>query len=209
MTRPQTITNEEILAVARQLFLEKGLAATTAEIARQAGISEGTIFKRFPTKNELFFAAVGIKDSWDWGRMLDDLPDQDDVHDTLLRLTSKLIEFFRELVPRVMLLSSHRGTPPHAAPFFKGQQSPALRNHQALILFFEREIDRGRINGGDPQIMARLLVAGCWNYVFNETIGCRIFPAIEEQRFARGLVQTLWQGLEPRQADPRSKRRSA
>ena len=54
MPRPRTITDEQIVEAARAAFLEQGFSATTAEIARRAGISEGTLFKRFATKEDLF-----------------------------------------------------------------------------------------------------------------------------------------------------------
>lgn len=52
-------TRERILSGARQLFAEKGFdGATTAEIARRAGIAEGTIYRHFESKKELFIACV-------------------------------------------------------------------------------------------------------------------------------------------------------
>ena len=56
MARTRTISDEQILDAAQAVFLEQGPQATTSAIADRAGISEGTIFKRFPTKQALFFA---------------------------------------------------------------------------------------------------------------------------------------------------------
>ena len=47
-----------ILAAARPLVLEHGRATTTKLIAEAAGVAEGTIFRVFPTKDELFDAVV-------------------------------------------------------------------------------------------------------------------------------------------------------
>jgi AcrR family transcriptional regulator len=50
---------EEVLAVARDLFAERGLYGTsTDEIARRAGISQPYLFRLFGTKKELFIASV-------------------------------------------------------------------------------------------------------------------------------------------------------
>lgn len=45
---------KKVLAAALELFSNKGFhATTTAKIAQLAGVSEGTIYKYFPSKNEL------------------------------------------------------------------------------------------------------------------------------------------------------------
>ncbi len=49
----------ELLAAALELFVEKGFAATRVEeVAARAGVSKGTLFLYFPTKEELFKAVV-------------------------------------------------------------------------------------------------------------------------------------------------------
>lgn len=49
----------ELLDAALDLFVEKGFAATRAEeVAARAGVSKGTLFLYFPTKEELFKAVV-------------------------------------------------------------------------------------------------------------------------------------------------------
>lgn len=49
----------ELLAAALDLFVEKGFAATKAEeVARRAGVSKGTLFLYFSSKEELFKAVV-------------------------------------------------------------------------------------------------------------------------------------------------------
>jgi Transcriptional regulator len=50
---------EQILQAAHKIFAEKGLAASISEIARQAGIGIGTVYRHFPTK-EALFGAVNI-----------------------------------------------------------------------------------------------------------------------------------------------------
>lgn len=53
-TRPQ-----ELLDAALMLFVEKGFAATRSEeVARRAGVSKGTLYLYYPSKEELFKAVV-------------------------------------------------------------------------------------------------------------------------------------------------------
>jgi AcrR family transcriptional regulator len=48
---------ERVLSAARQVFAEQGLDASTNEIARRAGVGVATLFRRFPTRDDLVGAA--------------------------------------------------------------------------------------------------------------------------------------------------------
>lgn len=53
---------QDILEAALNIFTEKGYnGSTTAEIARAAGVAEGTIFRHFATKKELLIAVLKPK----------------------------------------------------------------------------------------------------------------------------------------------------
>jgi Bacterial regulatory proteins, tetR family len=58
MGRRKLIEDHDLLAVARDVFVKRGFAASTREIARRAGISEAIIYQRHATKVHLFFAAM-------------------------------------------------------------------------------------------------------------------------------------------------------
>lgn len=49
---------ERIVKAAMAVFAERGLDASTAEIAQRAGVGEATLFRRFPTKDDLIMAIV-------------------------------------------------------------------------------------------------------------------------------------------------------
>ena len=49
---------ERIIAAAIEVFGERGLEASTAEIAHRAGVGEATLFRRFPSKDDLIQAIV-------------------------------------------------------------------------------------------------------------------------------------------------------
>ena len=51
---------QELLAAALSLFVEKGFAATRAEeVAAAAGVSKGTLYRYYPSKEELLKAVIG------------------------------------------------------------------------------------------------------------------------------------------------------
>jgi AcrR family transcriptional regulator len=49
---------EELIDAAMRVFAEYGPAASTTEIAKEAGISQAYVFRLFPTKEELFAAVT-------------------------------------------------------------------------------------------------------------------------------------------------------
>src|ERR1700722_7847716 len=52
---------DAIVAVAREVFAEQGLSAPLEEIAAQAGVGIGTLYRRFPTRRDLVGAALDGK----------------------------------------------------------------------------------------------------------------------------------------------------
>src|SRR5258708_38916566 len=49
---------ERLLVAAGQVFEEKGLQASVADVARVAGVGMGTLYRRFPSKEALIDALV-------------------------------------------------------------------------------------------------------------------------------------------------------
>ncbi len=59
VTKVKTEKQQKIVETAIQLFAEKGYANTsTAEIAKASGVSEGTIFKHYGTKDNLLLSVI-------------------------------------------------------------------------------------------------------------------------------------------------------
>jgi AcrR family transcriptional regulator len=49
---------ERVLDAATEVFAAEGPEASIDEIARRAGVGHGTVFRRFPTKDDLMFAVI-------------------------------------------------------------------------------------------------------------------------------------------------------
>src|ERR671936_1884575 len=57
--RKKAQRRERIADAARRLFAERGFeGVTVAEVAREADVSEGTVFNYFPTKEDLFYSGM-------------------------------------------------------------------------------------------------------------------------------------------------------
>src|SRR3954453_13608418 len=102
MARPSHITEEQILGAAREVFLERGFQATTAEVAKRAGVAEGSIFKRFKTKHELFTAAMHLGEP-EWMSFVDKRVGKGEAKQNLIDLGMELLQFFRQIMPLMMM----------------------------------------------------------------------------------------------------------
>ena len=110
MARPRKITVEQILKAAQAVFLEKGFGASTNEIATRAGISEGSIFKRFSTKEDLFLAAMGMSKVSNLTQSISAMAGQGDLKANLKQIETEMIDFFQEMLPKMMMVRS-KGLP--------------------------------------------------------------------------------------------------
>jgi AcrR family transcriptional regulator len=71
--RKKQRTREQIADTARRLFVERGFdAVTVAEVAREADVSEGTVFNYFPTKEDLFYSGMELFE----GRLIEAVRDR-------------------------------------------------------------------------------------------------------------------------------------
>lgn len=198
MARPTTISDDKILDAARAVFLEQGIAATTAEVAKRAGTSEGSIFKRWPTKADLFRAAMQIDfDTLDFLRTLVAAEDGDDPRQTLQQFALEAVSFFRRLMPLVMLqfgTGKKHGIPEQLI----GPAAPPLRALKTLAAYLERQMKSGHMRKHNPEIVARMLLGSIQSYVFFEILlrAQQTMP-LPVAGYLRGLIEVLWTGVKP------------
>lgn len=198
MARPVSIKDETIIEAAREIFLERGIQATTAEVAERAGVSEGSIFKRFKSKLDLFRAAMG--DQFfepEWVRDLPGRVGKGDVRENLFAIGMGMVTFFRALMP--MMMMSWSNPAPNGLPHaFQGPNPAPVRALKQLIGYFEAEMREGRLRRQDPEIAARAFVGAINHFVFFEVVhhASGELPLAAES-YIRGLVDLLWAGISP------------
>jgi AcrR family transcriptional regulator len=137
VTRPKTISDQELLAVARRIFREHGRTASTRAIAREAGISEGILYQRFGSKEGLFFAAMAPR-APDIEALFGAEPPVEEVSAFVTNVVVRMAKYFADVIPLAIQVITHPGAP---GPGVEHAQSALGELHKALVsrlAWFER-----------------------------------------------------------------------
>jgi len=150
-----------ILAVAREVFLARGYAATSmSEIAAKLGGSKGTLYNYFRSKEELFSAFITETCQGPAVRLFESLPPIGEgraVRESLIDLGVSLMEFLQldEIVAMHRLVAAEAGRFPEIGPIFyeAGPRNGVIR----FTDYFERAMAAGRIPRGDARLLGQRL----------------------------------------------------
>ena len=192
MGRKKSLSDAQLLETARQVFVEHGFGASTKEIARRAGVSEGVIYQRFLTKDELFFAAM-IPPPVDVKKLL--RPGRSKGLKLIEKVTLSMVEYSRATLPVLLPLMMHPG---FRFEEFAGRHpdSPMFVLRRQLVQFFMEEQRTGRIGGVDPGAAALLVWSTANSIAFFERLGAH--GGQFDSEMIRKTVRCLWDGIGPK-----------
>jgi AcrR family transcriptional regulator len=192
MPRRKTITNEEILSVARSLFLQGGVKASTRTLANLAGISEAVIFQRFKTKEDLFFAAM-VPPEAQLEAMFNVQPGQQQVTTNLEFISLQIVAYFRDVMPIFLSLISHPSF--KMQTFLQHHTLPSEQISKRLVDYLNREEQLKRIRKSSVAATAAILLSHLHNLALSETIGAH--QIVDTERALSEAIAVLWEGLAP------------
>ncbi|PWC93541.1 TetR/AcrR family transcriptional regulator [Azospirillum sp. TSO5] len=152
---------QEIVAAAMDVFAERGFAAARLEeVAARAGVSKGTLYLYFPSKDELFKAVIRAA-------ILPNLQQAEalvaaaggpcfPVLERLLRMVARLIATTRmAVIPRLVIAEA--GNFPELAAFY--HREVIRRGFGVLAALLRRGIDSGEFRPVEVDPTVRLIVA--------------------------------------------------
>lgn len=190
----------EIVEAAMALFSERGFGATRLEdVARRAGVSKGTVFVYFATKEELFRAVAQTVLNTRLVALRHVASDLDvPVRQLVPALLEQAVQVMESGLPAMirLLIAESRQFPDLARVWYDEVVSKvlamlvgAIRNGQA----------RGEIRDGDPQLFAMSIVSPMFAVaMFREVFGQSDAPLPEFSLLARQHAETILSGmLEP------------
>lgn len=190
----------ELLAAALELFVEKGFAATRVEeVAQRAGVSKGTLFLYFPTKEDLFKAVVRENIA---GRF----PEWNAEFDAYADSTGDLLRhFMRQWWQRVgatrvggitKLMMSEAQNFPELAAFYRHEVIEP--GHALIRRILERGVARGEfrpldLDTGVFVVLAPMIFLMTWRHSFGACAeACEL---LDPETYLEAQVDTMLHGL--------------
>ena len=190
----------ELLAAALDLFVEKGFAATRAEeVAARAGVSKGTLFLYFESKEELLKAVVRENISGrfaEWNEEFNNFKGSTaDMVRTCLNIWWERVGATKASGITKLMMSEARNFPEIAAFYQKEVISPS----QALMRrILERGVARGEFRALDIDYAVYNMVAPMIFLIMTKhSLGACVPDSgqLDPQRYLAAQVDTMLYGL--------------
>lgn len=188
----------ELTAAALALFVERGYAATRLEdIATRAGVSKGTLYLYFESKEELFKAVVreGLVPALAEGEKL-----IAQWQGTAGELIAELIRGWWQLIggtplggiPK-LIIAEARNFPEIASFYFE----EVIKRGQALVgLALERGIESGEFRAGDLATLIHLVLSPLlMRVVWMHSLDCCQESAVAPEQFVEAVIDFVLRGL--------------
>ena len=201
---------QELLDAALDLFVEKGFAATRSEeVAARAGVSKGTLYLYYPSKEELLKAVIRANISQEIAEGEDIVRGFDGPTTELLPYL--MAEWWRRIGETrasgicKLIVSEVRNFPDIAAFYLEEVVLPAERMIGGVI---QRGIDRGEFRPVPIHETVHALIAPMlFMMLHKHSMGCcqGADRAIDPQRLIAAQLDLVLHGLVPRPA-PRGRR---
>ena len=113
---------DKLVAAARQVFAERGTSGSLDEIAKRAGVGPGTLYRHFPTRDDLIDALMR-----DWTARV--VADSEAAVEADLPARETLEHWFVDLIKHLTL---HRGAAAKLSAAMDDPSSPMYRKCQML-----------------------------------------------------------------------------
>jgi AcrR family transcriptional regulator len=182
-------------------MLSKGLVrATTKEIARAAGMSEGSLYNHFANKEELFLCTLNELPSGfvTLIRGLHERVGTESVSAVLEQVARSALDFYGEAIPMGAsffadpeLLARHR-------ELLHERGAGPQRANEVVAAYLRAEQKLGRVRGeADPEAVAYMLLGALYQYVYwRQFLGGPPEPDTDDH-FIASILATLDRELAP------------
>lgn len=196
---PPPDRRQEILAAAFRLFAEKGYAATTnADIARAAGVTPPALYYYFPSKADLFKAAISDRKSAifpEFSQMADQVLDSPP--DVVLPMVIQAMVTFMadertQALVRILLTEGPRH--PEVVEIYESQGIGQVI--PLLFRYLQHQMDLGRIPKMEPLAVAALLMGPIVaTLIMRDLLQLGLAQRLTNEAMVRGIIERTLPGL--------------
>jgi AcrR family transcriptional regulator len=165
-----TEKQRRVVEAALEVFAERGFAgASTSEIAKRAGVAEGTIFRHYKTKKELLIGVVAPFFFRVFGpalmqEVLDVVEAEHESFEDLVRaLYQNRLDFVRKHEQRVRVIAQELPFHPEVRALL--EQEVVSRVFPRLAAVVRRYQARGELIDTDPASIVRVILSTLMSYV--------------------------------------------
>ena len=177
-----TAKRRQIMDGARLVFLEQGFdAASMGEIARQAGVSKGTLYVYFKSKEDLFEAIFEEERRAQVERIFALDPDDHNVEDVLATLGRDYVKFLCQpdrLSALRTVFSIAARMPELGQRFYAAGPLTGIRRVKAYL---DAQIEAGVLEVEDPEIAAAQLLDSFQSMLFKPMMFANAAPPTNER----------------------------
>jgi AcrR family transcriptional regulator len=201
----RTAIRERLLAAGQDLFVRRGVRATTVEqLARAAGISKGAFYFFYPSKEALFFAIIEEIETAMQARLEEQVAEAP--HDAMRLLLRASLQA-REENPLFDVATSEEALAVMRTMRPEEQEAFLRRDIEMTRSIAARLAAAGVTVQVSPEVLAGLLRAMVFVGMHREDIGAGTAPAVED--FLVEALSTALSGGDARHAEPRGARSRA
>jgi AcrR family transcriptional regulator len=177
----------QLIEAAHRVIARRGFpAATTREIAAEAGVAEGTIYRYFTDKVDLCLAVVGDR----LPELLRRLPEQAgrrSPRTVLIEFVTDALDAWTDIIP---FLSGVTSDPELAKRFRERKQDDARSAHRGLSDYIEAEQAAGRIGAEtDPRMLSKMLLSGAFHQAYMSAVVGESNLELQGKQFVEMLVE--------------------
>lgn len=189
-------TRERLLEATRQVIQARGSArATTKDIARAAGVAEGTLFKYFERKDDLLLAVVQEHLPSFLAVTQPEQAGSRTVVEQLETIAHAAISYYAQLVPLVIAICGDTALLTRQRDWMQAQQVGPRRLFERVADYIAAEQHLGRLDAErDAMSIATLLLGPAFQYAFLRYFMDADPLPVSEQQLVADLVQALLQG---------------
>lgn len=188
----------ELIRAALTLFSEFGYAQTRLDdVASQAGISKGTVYLYFSSKQDLFEAVIHDRAEPWLLALAEQKIDEHESTEVLLRTFlnwgwNQLLESKLHLIAKIVLAESNNF--PHLAQSYLREVMGPIHDHTMRLL--ERGIERGEIQGEATRERVKVILSPLsWLALWRQALTAHGDPPIREDVYVREAIEMAIKSL--------------